>query len=175
MNDTTMTVVGNVVGEPRLRRTANGNEVANFRIASTSRRYDREEGKFVDNATLFVTVTCWRQLGANVARSLRKGQPVVVTGRFTMREYKVDEQLRTSYELEAVAVGHDLSRGTAEFTRVYATDSPVTVERDPDGVPVDESDRWLGIVTEPEFDGAPADEEDDSVSGGVPRELVTVS
>jgi single-strand DNA-binding protein len=146
MNDTMMTIVGNVVDSPRRRETKNGHDVTNFRVASTSRRYDREQERFVDNATLFVNVTCWRQMGLNVDKSIRKGQPVVVTGRYYMREYKVDEQLRTSYELEAVAVGHDLSRGTSEFTRVTRTDSPVVVARDEDGVPVDDSDRWLGIV-----------------------------
>jgi single-strand DNA-binding protein len=146
MNDTMMTIVGNVVDSPRRRETKNGHDVTNFRVASTSRRYDREQERFVDNATLFVNVTCWRQMGLNVDKSIRKGQPVVVTGRYYMREYKVDEQLRTSYELEAVAVGHDLSRGTSEFTRVSRTGSPVVVARDEDGVPVDDSDRWLGIV-----------------------------
>jgi len=62
MNDTVMTIVGNLVDEPRLRVTKNGHSVANFRVASTSRRYDSEAGKWVDNATLFVTVTCWQNL-----------------------------------------------------------------------------------------------------------------
>lgn len=146
MNDTMMTLVGNVVDEPRLRRTANGNDVANFRIASTSRRYDREEGRFVDNSTLFLTITCWRQLALNVHRSLHKGHPVVVSGRFTMREYKVDEQVRTSYEMEALAVGHDLSRGTSQFTRVVPSQSPVNVVRDDQGLPTDESDHWVGLA-----------------------------
>ena len=60
MNDTVITVVGNLVDEPRMRVTKNGHSVANFRIASTSRRYDAEQSTWIDNATLFVTVTCWR-------------------------------------------------------------------------------------------------------------------
>jgi single-strand DNA-binding protein len=60
MNDTAMTIVGNLVDEPRLRVTKNGHSVANFRVASTSRRYDAEQSAWVDNATLFVTVTCWQ-------------------------------------------------------------------------------------------------------------------
>ncbi|MBN9619270.1 MAG: single-stranded DNA-binding protein [Actinobacteria bacterium] len=141
-----MTIVGNVVEDPRRRTTKNGHTVTNFRVASTSRRFDREQERFVDNGTLFVTVTCWRALADNVDRSLRKGQPVVVTGRFYMREYRVEEQVRTSYELEATAVGHDLSRGQSSFTRVVASSVPtVTVERDEAGVPTDDSDRWLDV------------------------------
>jgi single-strand DNA-binding protein len=145
VNDTMITIVGNVVDAPRRRRTKNGHEVTNFRIASTSRRYDREQEKFIDNATLFVNVTCWRQMGVNVDRSLKKGQPVLVYGRYCMREYTVEEQVRTSYELEAIAVGHDLARGTTEFTRVYQTGANVTVVRDEEGVPKDESDHWLDL------------------------------
>jgi single-strand DNA-binding protein len=43
MNDTMMTIVGNVVDSPRRRETKNGHDVTNFRVASTSRRYDREQ------------------------------------------------------------------------------------------------------------------------------------
>lgn len=143
-NDTTMTVVGNVVDEPRMRLTKNGHAVTNFRIASTSRRYDREQETYVDNSTLFVTVTCWRNLAENVANSLHKGQPVVVTGRYYSREYRVEEQLRIAYELEANAVGHDMSRGTSEFRK---TIRPRTVvEVDSAGMPADRSDEWLGVT-----------------------------
>jgi single-strand DNA-binding protein len=145
MADTIMTIVGNVVDEPRRRETKNGFAVTNFRVASTSRRFDREKEQFVDNGTLYVNVTCWRGMAFNVDKSIRKGQPVIVTGRYYMREYKVDEQLRTSYELEAMAVGHDLARGTSEFTRVYQTGPTVTITRDDQGLPADESDHWLNL------------------------------
>jgi single-strand DNA-binding protein len=119
MNDTYITIVGNVVDEPRLRTTSSsGVPVLSFRVASTSRRLDRETGKWQDSDRLFATVTCWRALAQNVARSLKKGQPVIVTGRFYSREYTTkDETSRVSYEVDAAAIGHDLSRGISEFTR----------------------------------------------------------
>ncbi|MCW2496441.1 single-stranded DNA-binding protein [Jatrophihabitans sp.] len=146
MNDTTMTVVGNLVDEPRLRVTKNGHSVANFRVASTSRRYDSEAGKWIDNATLFVTVTCWRSLAENVIGSLHKGQPVVVSGRYYMREYTVEEATRTAYELEANAVGHDLTRGIAEFRKVSRQPVVSRVELDSEGIPLDESDHYLDLA-----------------------------
>ena len=145
MNDTVMTVVGNVVDAPRMRLTKNGHAVTNFRIASTSRRYDREQERYVDNATLFVNVTCWRAMAENAAQSLHKGQPVVVTGRYYSREYVVNEVARVAYELEASAVGHDLSRGTSEFTKVVRPRA-VQVEVDASGMPADASDHWLGAA-----------------------------
>src|SRR6266496_6255708 len=111
MNDTHITIVGNVVDTPRLRQTGAGIPVASFRIASTSRRLDRETGEWADHERLFATVTCWRAMAQNVAQSLKKGQPVVATGRFYSREYTKDEVSRMSYELDASAGGHDLSRG----------------------------------------------------------------
>ena len=178
MNETTMTIVGNVVEDPRRRQTKNGHAVTNFRVASTSRRYDREQERFVDNGTLFITVTCWRQLAANVDQSIRKGQPVVVTGRFYMREYTVEEQVRTAYELEATAVGHDLSRGTTQFTKVFHSPTPaITVARDENGLPSDDSDRWLDLA------GSDAGYGDGTADGSAPalapaaddRELAAVS
>lgn len=148
MNDTVMTVIGNLVDEPRMRVTKNGHSVANFRVASTSRRYDAEQSKWIDNGTLFVTVTCWRSLAENVHQSLHKGQPVVVNGRFFMREYTVEEATRTTYELEALTVGHDLTRGVASFERASRPPLVSRVELDGDGIPRDVSDSYLDLESD---------------------------
>ena len=145
MNEAMMTIVGNVVDEPRMRTTTNGHKVTTFRVASTTRRYDREQEKFVDGSTLYMNVTSWRGAGENVFASLHKGQPVVVYGRCSTRNYEVNEQPRTSYELEATALGHDLFRGVTSFERVHR-DTSVTVVTDSEGVPADDSDHYLPVV-----------------------------
>jgi single-strand DNA-binding protein len=146
MNDTAMTIVGNVVDVPKLRRTRTGHFVANFRVASTPRRFDRETNAWVDGDTLFVSVTCWRALGENVAESLLKGQPVVITGRYYQREYEQNETLHTAYELEATAVGHDLTRGVASFRKVSRPSLAPQVELDPEGRPADQSEHYLDLA-----------------------------
>lgn len=166
MNDTTMTVVGNVVDAPRMRLTKNGHAVTNFRVASTSRRFDREQERYVDNATLFVNVTCWRAMAENAATSLRKGQPVVVTGRYYSRDYVVNEVARVAYELEANAIGHDLGRGTSEFTKTLRS-GHIEVEVDASGMPVDATSHWLGAD-----DTAPSTES--AVTVPIDRELAQV-
>lgn len=148
MNETIMTIVGNVVDEPQLRRTKSGYAVANFRVASTPRRFDREKNTWVDGDTLFVTVTCWRAMGENVASSLHKGQPVVVTGRYFQREYESNEQLRTAYELEALAVGHDLSRGVSSFEKITRPGPAALVDLDAEGVPRDATAEYLDLVAD---------------------------
>jgi single-strand DNA-binding protein len=146
MFDTIMTIVGNVVDTPRMRLTKSGHAVTNFRVASTSRRYDRETQRYVDNATLFANVTCWRTMAENVAASVHKGQPIVVTGRYYSREYEINETVRVAYELEANAVGHDLARGTSEFVKTSRPSVVVNVEVDDDGIPADRSDAWLDLA-----------------------------
>lgn len=118
MNDTFVTIVGNVVAEPRHRVTGSGVHVATVRVASTSRKFDRGAGEWRDSNTLFVDVSCWRSLAGNVMASIHKGDAVVVSGRLKMRTYTTEAgEQRTSPQIDASTVGHDLSRGVAQFQK----------------------------------------------------------
>ena len=91
---------------------------AQFRLASTRRVVDRENGGFRDGPTLWFTVKAWRTTATNLAASLRKGDPVVVVGRLAQSEWVAqDGAPRSELVLEALSVGHDLSFGTAQFRR----------------------------------------------------------
>jgi single-strand DNA-binding protein len=117
-NEIGVNLVGNAVSDPELRRTANGTAVASFRIACNSRRKSRETDRWVDGPSSYFQVNCWRDLAVNVAESVVKGQPVVVQGYLTQRVHQRDDGTRRTYtDVEARAVGHDLSRGTARFAR----------------------------------------------------------
>ena len=117
MYDTRLTVVGNLVNAVEVTRLSDGTPVANFRVASTQRRYDRAAGGWGDGDTLYVDVRCWRGLAENAHASLVKGDPVVVTGRFYTRSYEHEGQHRSTTTLEAHSVGADLARCTAAVTR----------------------------------------------------------
>jgi len=130
MFDTPLTVVGNVLVAPKTRRTAETNQLAaSFRVASTSRRFNRDTDTWVDGQSLRVRVTCWRRLAEGVAASLHVGDPVIVTGRLYTRDW-VDEagNHRVLYEMDANAVGHDLARGTSKFLRNTARLSTSAIE-----------------------------------------------
>ena len=160
MPDTYMTIMGNVADDPTLRMTKGGHAVANFRIASTPRRFDREQEEWVDAPTLWVQVSCWRAMAENVRNSIKKGQPVVVYGRYYCRPYEVNEQVRYSYELEAVAVGHDLARGITRFEKVgRGAATMTTVVAGADGTPPDETVHWFPDAT------APGETADDLLAG----------
>ncbi|MDQ7907779.1 single-stranded DNA-binding protein [Phytohabitans sp. ZYX-F-186] len=132
MFDTYLTIIGNVLTAPEWRRTSQSHTlVANFKVASTARRLHRESGQWVDGHSLRVRVTCWRRLAEGVASSVMVGDPVVVVGRLYTRDWSDTEgNPRVAYEMEAVAVGHDLSRGRARFARNRPTAATSAVEDD---------------------------------------------
>ncbi|GAA4434845.1 single-stranded DNA-binding protein [Phytohabitans houttuyneae] len=173
MFDTYLTIIGNVLTAPEWRRTSqSGILVANFRVASTARRLDRESGRWIDGNSLRVRVSCWRRLAEGVASSVMVGDPVVVIGRLFTRDWSDTEgNARVTYEMEAVAVGHDLSRGRARFARTRPAVGTSSVEDDeaesrvrgeatepvPEGeVPTRLGDHPFDDIPDPDFGAVPA-------------------
>ncbi len=116
--ETVITVVGNLVDDPELRFTPSGAAVANFRIASTPRTFDKNTNEWKDGEGLFLSCAIWRQAAENVAESLQKGMRVVVQGRLKQRSYETREgEKRTVYELDVEEVGPSLKYATAKVTR----------------------------------------------------------
>lgn len=123
MYETYVTIQGWVGGDVELR-DAGGVPVAHFRVACTPRRFDRRTDAWVDDPTQWYSVSAWRTLGQNCAASVRRGDPVVVYGRqrtnvWTNHSAGIEV---TSLEIDAIVVGHDLNRGTAEFARTPKPD-----------------------------------------------------
>jgi single-strand DNA-binding protein len=112
-------MTGFVTAEPRLGHTkATNTPVTRIRVGSTPRRLDRTTGEWQDGETSYYNVKCWRKLAVNVSACLRKGDMIVVRGKFRTRTW-VDDQQRTRVELEieADSVGHDMSFGWSHFNR----------------------------------------------------------
>ena len=124
MNETTLTIIGNLVDDPELRFTPSGQPVAKFRIASTPRFYDKASNSWKDGDSLFLTVNVWRQAAENVAESMTRGTRAIVTGRLRQRSYEAqDGTKRTVYELEADEVGVSLRNATAKVTKATRSSS----------------------------------------------------
>ena len=116
--DTTITIVGNLVGDPELRYTPTGQAVATFRIASTPRFMDRTTNEWKDGDSLFLSCNVWRQAAENVAESLQRGMRVIVQGRLRQRSYETKEgEKRTVYEVEVDEVGPSLRNASAKVTK----------------------------------------------------------
>ena len=91
MNETMMTVSGNLVSDVDFRVTTRGDALARFRVASTVKRYDRASGRWLDGDTTYWNVTAWRRAAENAAKSLAKGHPVLVHGK--VRQRTVDREV----------------------------------------------------------------------------------
>ena len=89
-----------LVADPELRYTNNGTAVANFRVASNSRRKNQQTGQWEDGDTTFLTVSAWGARGENVSSQFSKGHKINVVGDLKQREYEKDGQRRTVYEVE---------------------------------------------------------------------------
>lgn len=113
----TITLTGLVATSPRHIVTSEGLTITSFRLASNQRRFDRAQNAWVDGDTNWYTVTAFRQLGTHVASSIEKGQRVIVVGRVRIRDWESGEKSGTTIEIDAEAVGHDLTWGRATFTR----------------------------------------------------------
>ena len=124
-NETTITVIGNLVEDPTLRFAPSGAAVANWTIASTPRIFDKTSNEWEDGDTLFLPCSIWRQAAEHVAESLTKGMRVIVQGRLKQRSYETKEgERRTVYEVDVEEVGPSLLFATAKVTRVASGTEP---------------------------------------------------
>jgi single-strand DNA-binding protein len=117
-NETIVTLQGRVGTDVVLRQAA-GATVANFRLACTPRRLNRQTGEWGDGPTQWYSVSTWRTLAEHCAASLHRGDAVIVHGRLDMRSYVNKSGVETlDISVDASSVGHDLTWGTSSYSRV---------------------------------------------------------
>ncbi len=112
-----LSVSGLVATEPRHIVTSEGLAITSFRLAALQRKFDREIGQWREDGTNWYTVSAFRGLATNVASSVLKGQRVLVSGRLKVRDWDTGERSGVSVDIEADAIGHDLTFGTTTFER----------------------------------------------------------
>jgi single-strand DNA-binding protein len=132
MNSTRITVVGTVLTKPERKvLERSGTVVTNFKVIAHHRRYDEKSKTWVDTSEFRVKVNCWRRLAEHVFASIDSGDPVVVTGRISTRDWKTEAgEPRVTFEVDGESVGHDLSRGTSVFTRARHDPSSVVEDEE---------------------------------------------
>jgi single-strand DNA-binding protein len=164
----TITITGNVAADPELRRIGGGVTVVSFRVGSTSRRYDKSAGAWVDGETNWYSVSAFRGLGEHAYQSLRKGHPVIVSGRLTLRTWESGGTKNTSADIEADTIGHDLRWGTANFARPARSQAQATAPESSDGDGDGDGESWA-VPGASEWDtatpGEPAGESSETTTG----------
>lgn len=115
MNDTMITFHGWTGSDVR-HRTAKDVSVATVRVAATPRI--KKDGEWVDGETTWYSVTAWRTLADHLRDSIRKGDPVIVHGRLRTETWIPDDgPASTTLHVDALLVGHDLTRGITHFIK----------------------------------------------------------
>lgn len=116
MSDTIL-IRGFTASDPALSTLPNGVPVVNFRLASTPRWQDAT-GTWKEGTTNWYTVKAYRRLAQNIATSIEKGQPLVVSGRQRISRWNREDGTQgTTVEVDALGIGHDLNYGTSTFAR----------------------------------------------------------
>lgn len=128
----TTTVTGRLTSDPELVRTSGEVAKAKLRIAVGQRRFVAESDSWETTDTDFFTVICWRDLATTVARSLQRGDRVIVTGRLDHREFEV----RTEGDPTAVE--------RRQVVEIVADDIGPSLR----------FDRWEKVLTRPSRDAA---------------------
>ena len=120
MSDSDVTLVGNLTRDPELRFTNTGRAVAGMGIA-VNRRWQNKTTQEWEDEVSFFNVTCWGQLGENVAGSLHKGDRVFVKGRLQQRSYvpegKSESEKVNVVDVIADELGPSMRWATCEITK----------------------------------------------------------
>ena len=121
INEAQFSVSGFVATQPKSGMTKTGTRTLSMRVGWTPRSYDRKTSEWADQPSSFITVQCYNKAAEHGYVCLRRGDPVVVRGTLRVREY-VDQNgvRRSSVDVHADSIGHDLSRGIAVFNKTRA-------------------------------------------------------
>ena len=141
MQSLDLTVVGWIGTDVRIYHESDGGvPFSTFRLGSTRRWFDKQAGVWRDAQTEWFNVKVWRTTALNAARSLRKGDPVIVQGLLSTEEWVGADGPRTSLVLDASALGPNLAFGSSHFARTVSPTAAVgTDDAGADGAPTDVS------------------------------------
>jgi single-strand DNA-binding protein len=131
----TTVIQGRLTRDPELRHTPAGTSVVKFGIAHNERRKQNEEWVDVGH---FFDCTAWSGYGELLARKLRKGDDVVLSGRLSYSSWEAQDGTKRS----RVEIVVDRCHGQAMFRKdedVPARDEPQQ-QLEGDFVPTDAED-----------------------------------
>lgn len=115
-------VEGNLTADPEYRTTNSGKTVASFRVAANESKYDAATGQYEQSGVCYLQCTAWPPLSDMMqASELAKGSPIVMHGRLESQQWQTEQgEPRSSLKYTVSALGFDLRRGTARFTKANA-------------------------------------------------------
>lgn len=92
-------LIGNLTRDPELRYTPSGLPVARFTVAVNRPKKKDSDGK---GEVDFIPVTAWRRLAEICGEYLKKGNPVAIDGKLSIRSYQAKTgEMKTAVEVVA--------------------------------------------------------------------------
>lgn len=114
-----LVVQGSLGTNPVVSRTSSGRLFCYFRVATAPSF--RVADVWREGPTIWFTAKAWGYLAENLARSLHKGDPVVLVGRFSQDAWENDRGQQLTNVLTVSCGGPDLTWGESRFMRVSHT------------------------------------------------------
>ena len=111
-----LVVQGSLGTNPVVSRTSSGRLFCYFRVATAPSF--RVADVWREGPTIWFTAKAWGYLAENLARSLHKGDPVVLVGRFSQDAWENDRGQQLTNVLTVSCGGPDLTWGESRFMRV---------------------------------------------------------
>ena len=127
-------LIGRVGADPEVRYMANGNAVANIRLATNDGYKDKNTGDFIES-TEWHRVICFNKLGEIVNQYVKKGRLVYIEGRIRTNKWQ-DKSGQDRYTTEIVANDMQLLGGSgdtaspANFSQNQKTSAPKSSQAD---------------------------------------------
>lgn len=138
-------VVGRLVKDPELKKTATGSSVVSFTLAVDNRTKNGGE-----RTASFFPCTAWNATAENVAKFMRKGSLVGVDGRLNQRSYQSKDGRNVNViEIVAEQVQFlerkgESSANSSASANSYGANTPAPVDEQPEA---DDSKPETGIDT----------------------------
>jgi single-strand DNA-binding protein len=98
-----VTLIGNLTKDPELRFTPNGAAVCALRLATNRKWKDKATETWKEEVT-YITADAWGKQAEACGEHLKKGAPVLIEGRLTLKEWEKDGQKRSILEVTAERV-----------------------------------------------------------------------
>lgn len=95
-------LIGNIVNDPEMRTTPNGQNVTSFRVATNRRWKNQATGEYQEDSQ-FHSIVAWGKLAEICSQYMSKGQKVYIEGRITTRSWDDAQTGQKRYMTEVVA------------------------------------------------------------------------
>lgn len=111
MTASNVVLTGTVICDVTAGPEQDSYDMARFRMAVPTRRYDSVSGTSSVVAVSHYTVVCWREMARRVQASILRGDQVIVAGKLRVRDWHDQASGRrgTVAEVSATAIGRDVA------------------------------------------------------------------